>query len=107
MIDLRHRFEFQAEVQIQRQSVGRGGHPGLGHPRTGNGRGGGHSGGETGGFAPDACRRDWPGGEFGIAGVSVFGPASPDASVAPDATRIAMECKEKRRVVGSVGSVPI
>ena len=36
-----------------------------------------------------------------------FSPlATPDAPDAPDATRISMECKEKRRVVGSVGSVP-
>jgi hypothetical protein len=33
LIELRHHFETQAEVQIQRQCVGRGGHPGLEHAR--------------------------------------------------------------------------
>ena len=60
----------------------------------------GRRGGKNG---PARGRRAWLRSEFGIGAVSIFGPASHDAPVAPDAIHNSMECKEKRRVVGSVG----
>jgi hypothetical protein len=101
VIELRYRFESQAEVQIQAASARRSGPPGPETARAGNGRRGRVSGPEMDILAPGhgtGLRR------FRHPRVSVCGTTSPDARVAPDATRFPLDCKEKRRVVGSVGS---
>jgi hypothetical protein len=97
-------FCLESEVEIQWASARRGSRRGPETARAGNGRRAGHSGPEVGILAPGHGTGL---SRFRHPRVSVCGPASPDAPVAPDATRIALECKERRRVVGSVGWVPV
>jgi hypothetical protein len=101
VIELRYRFESHAKVVIQRQIVVWGGPPGREQARAGT-AGEDASLGHWWAFwrqaAAPVCA------DFGIPGFQFAVPHPPDARVAPDATRVAMEGMGKRRVVGSVGS---
>jgi hypothetical protein len=86
-------FCLESEVQIQRASASRGGLLGPESARAGNGGRAGHSGPERSSFAPGHGTGL---SRFRHPRVSVCRPASPDARVAPDATRVAMEGMGKR-----------